>query len=296
MVQLRATTLGFLVTTCVISLTLAVPTMEEHLDDNQLSTAIACAADYDKMSIDNRKVFQDMQPSTHSICIRANGDFVATVWSSTEVTFTYMFDTCGWMKSKINLPSGISRSAGCAFSTTNFFYSDITNKKILRFDINGTYQNEFVTGQRYLRQAVQGNLLYSTIDVSKKIIAYHLSNASVAHKFETTTGLARGMAFDSTGHLYVSTWGNVVEIFTAQGSKVEEKTFTEIGIGDGILVDSNHFIILADRQHKNVYVFNHKDALTKTITGFADPADIAMGHQCGYLIVADSSRGGFYLL
>ena len=147
MVQLRATTLGFLVTTCVISLTLAVPTMEEHLDDNQLSTAIACAADYDKMSIDNRKVFQDMQPSTHSICVRANGDFVATVWSSTEVTFTYMFDTCGWMKSKINLPSGISRSAGCAFSTTNFFYSDIINEKILRFDINGTYQNEFVTGQ-----------------------------------------------------------------------------------------------------------------------------------------------------
>ena len=180
------------------------------------------------------------------------------------------------------------------FLKTNY-YTLPAGHQILQFSSDGRYEKVFATGFRFSRLTTRGNLLYSTI-VGKRIHAYDTDTGNLKYHFETTTANARGLAFDPAGYLHVSTWGRVVELFTYKGFKIGQKTYPQVGIADGILVDSNHYVIIADRGRWQVLVFTQAGLLTKRITGFSLPLDVAMGYKCGYLIVADYGRNVIYLL
>ena len=90
-----------------------------------------------------------------------------------------------------------------------------------------------------------------------------------------------------------------MEIFNTQGVKQRELlNYTQVCLGDGIIIDSNHYTILADCKSFNVFVFTDsklKLYVHKTINGFSDQSDIGMGFKCGYLLVADYNFTWRYL-
>ena len=254
-----------------------------------------CSADYPRMDPKRRKSFQNLTPRPHAVCVRADGFFVATSWLPNR-KFVFLYDTCGWMVKQINLPARVLYSGGCVFTRNKLFYGDWNGRRILQFTSSGTYQKVFATGQKFLRFTARGNLLYTTIWPSKKVLAYNINTGNIAYRFETTTGNSRGLAFDPSGYLHVSTWGKVVEIFTYRGHKVGQHLYPQLARADGLVIDSNHYLIISDQVRRQVFVFNHAGLLTKRITGFAQPVDVAMGYKCGYLLVADYRRSGVYLL
>ena len=280
--MLRATVLLCLVTSAVVTHSLAaVPT---------------CAADYPRMSVANRRIFQNASPSPQAVCVRDDGYFVAAVLRSNQ-PFVFMFDTCGWIKKKIMLPRTTSPATGCAFTSTKMYYALYTGRQILQFTYDGVYEKVFATGHQFLRLTTSNDsLVYASIYPSRQVRVYDTATGNSMYNFETTVGQARGLAFDPSGYLYVTTWGRVVEKFTYKGFKVSERSYPEIGTGDGILIDSNHYVLIANRYRNEVDVYTQEGLLTKRITGFGEPLDLVMGYKCGYLIVADISRGGVYLL
>ena len=75
----------------------------------------------------------------HAACVNPiNGDFLVTYWQPR--TFIYLFDNCGWIKKKIELPStSTARSHGCAFLGSKLFYSasEHKNKKKIAVHLRG---------------------------------------------------------------------------------------------------------------------------------------------------------------
>ena len=309
--MLRATVLLCLVASAVLTQSLAAAQYNGPTDDtiatdsSQLrdsstngkwSAVPKCAADYPRMSVADRKVFQNGSPSPQAVCIRADGYFVAAVLRS-NLKFVFMFDTCGWIKKKIMLPSRSGDATGCAFTSTKFYYALYTDRKILQFSIDGKYEKVFATGFQFLRLTTYNDsLLYSSIYSTKKVRAYDTTTGNLKYTFETSTGQARGLAFDPAGYLHVSTWSKVVDKFTYQGFKIGEKSYPDVYIADGILIDSNYYILIANRYRNEVLIYTQAGLLTKKITGFSQPLDLVMGYKCGYLIVADIGRNGVYLL
>ena len=96
-----------------------------------------------------------------------------------------------------------------------------------------------MTGYEFYRLTTRkDSLLYSTIFVTKKIHAYDIATGNLKYRFAITAGEARGLAFDPRGYLHVTTGSNVVETFTFKGSKKEQKSYPELQVGEGILIDS----------------------------------------------------------
>ena len=315
--MLRATVLLCLVASAVVTHSLAaIDTLQDidpidnnstdypiddTIDDddgfinNTLSAVPKCAADYPRMSIANRKTILNGSPRPHAICVRADGCFVATVLVANR-PYVYMYDTCGWIKKKIMLPNRTPAATGCAFTSTKLFYSFYIGKKIYQFTYDGVYEKVFATGVGFLRLKTYKNLLYATIYPSKQVRAYNTATGRLVYHFKTTTGNAHGLAFDPAGYLHVSTYGKVIELFTYKGYKIGQRTYPQVRIADGFTIDSNHYLIMADRGQGQVLIFSYTGLLTKRITGFGTPMDVALGYRCGYLIVADFSRGYIYLL
>ena len=188
------------------------------------------------------------------------------------------------MKKRINLPRRVLYSAGCVFTRSKLFYADHNGRRILQFTSNGVYQRVSATGHRFLRFTARGNLLYTTMHPSKRILAYNIRTRRIQYRLATTSANARGLAFGPGGYLHVSTWGKIVEFFTYQGHEVGQHRDPQLDRADGILIDSNYYTIIADRGRRQVFVFTHTGVLTKRITGFGDPLDVAMGYRCGYLL------------
>ena len=143
------------------------PIDENHFNEttensDSLSIVPKCAADYRRMSPSRRKSFQNLTPRPGAVCTRADGYFVTTSWLPNR-RFVYLYDTCGWMKKRINLPRRVLYSAGCVFTRSKLFYADFNGRRILQFTSNGVYQRVFATGHRFLRFTARGNLLYTTI-------------------------------------------------------------------------------------------------------------------------------------
>ena len=87
------------------------------------------------------------------------------------------------------------------------------------------------------------------------VLVYNTTNGNNINHFETTTGNTRGLAFDPHGYLHVSIWGKNIEIFTLDGHKVQQVTYPQVSIADGILVDGGTYTIIADRGHRQVLVY-----------------------------------------
>ena len=309
--MLRATVLLCLVASTVLTQSLAAakyngptddaivdyPTRSNGSINGTLRAVPTCAADYARMSIADRKMYQDASPSPHAICVRAsNGDFVAAEFLANRQS-VFMYDACGWIKKKVTLPSQTSPATGCAFAGTKMFYALHSGKQILQFTSEGSYERVFATEYQFLRlTAFNDSLLYSTLRDSKMVLGYSIADGDLKFNFETVNADGRGLAFDPDGYLHVSTWGRVVEQFAYNGVKVGQVTYSQVSIADGILVDGDHNVIIADRGNKQVLVFSHTGALIKRITGFDLPLDVAMGYQCNSLIVADYERSYIYLL
>ena len=307
--MLRATVLLCLVANAVLTQSLPTAQYNGPTDDtivdydsrgsinDTLSAVPKCAADYAKISVANRKMIQKDSPMAHAVCVRADGCFVAAVHQvQLGSPFIFMFDTCGWIKKRILLPRNTGAGSGCVFTSTKLYYAVSNDMKILQFTSDGEYEKVFATGDNFYRLTTQDNsLLYSTIYPTNEVRAYDIATGNLKYRFKTTTGDARGLAFDPSGYLHVSTMGKVVEQFTYKGVKIGQKSYPEVNEADGILIDSHHHILIANRYSGEVFVYTHAGLLTKRITGFNDPADVAMGYQCSYLLVADF-RNGVYLL
>ena len=176
--MLRATVLLLLVTSSTLARILT-----SYNEEKAEFPALDCAADYAKMSIDNQKLFKEGHPGNtiHSLCVRADGHFVSTVWSDNVATFTYMFNTCGWVEKKIEFPNNrIDNSGGCTFTKTKLFYSDTLGLKLHQYSLNGTYEGVFASGKQFLHQTVRGNLLYTTINIQKKVYAYDMTTKKLS--------------------------------------------------------------------------------------------------------------------
>ena len=263
---------------------------------SQVSAVPTCAADYPRMSQKQPKIVQKALPYPAAVCVKPDntGDFVAALWIPR--TFVYMFDNCGWVKKRIELPAGTSYSCGCAFTNSKLFYAATRSRKIYQFNINGTFEKVFAIGYNFLRMTTRGQQLYVSIESTKNVRVYDTANGNLVRQFSTTTANARGLAFDPAGYLHVSTWGKTVEIFTHDGYKVKEMTYPQLVIADGLLIDSNTYTIITDRVKKQVQIYRpYSNLLVKRMTGFGLPIDVGMGYKCGYLLVADYYHG-IYLL
>ena len=124
---------------------------------------------------------------------------------------------------------------------------------------------------------------------------YNTTNGNNLSHFETTTGNTRGLAFDPQGYLHVSIWGKNIEIFTFDGHKVQQVTYPQVSIADGILVDGGTYIIIADSGRRQVLVYNYNNLLVNKIVGFRLPIGVAMGYGCGYLLISDLGCGTYLL-
>ena len=242
-------------------------------------------------------MYQNASPNPHAICVKAsNGDFVAAEYLANRQS-VFMYDACGWIKKRVTLPSQTSLATGCVFAGTKMFYALRSGKQILQFTSEGIYERVFATGYEFLRlTAFNDSLLYSTLRDSKIVRGYHIADGSPRYHFQTLNAYGRGLAFGPDGYLRVATAGKVVEFFTYNGVKVGQVTYSEVSLADGILVDGDYNVIIADRGNKHVLVFSHFGVLTKRITGFDLPVDVAMGYQYKSLIVADFDRSYIYLL
>ena len=253
-----------------------------------------CAADYAAMNRLQPKLNLKALTFPAGICVKSDGDFVAAIWAVR--TFVYMFDSCGWIKKRIELPKGTLWSTDCAFTDSNLFYAATRSRKILQYNINGTYQKDFSTGFNFLRLATRGNDLYSTIENSKNIRVYDTRNGNILRHFSTTRANARGLAFDPSGYLHVSTYGKYVELFTQDGHKFQETSLTDLHTGDGLVIDGSYYTIITDRGRRQLLVYNENNIIVKKIIGFSLPLDVAMGYKCGYVLLADYSAHSIYLL
>ena len=252
-----------------------------------------CSPDYAVMQRVQPKLTLRPFPNANGVCVnRANGDFVATAWQPR--TFVYLFNRCGWIKKRIELPKGTSYSIGCVFSYYKLFYAATRSNQILQFNLRGTFEKVFTTGFRFARLAVQGSRLYSSIESQRMIRVYDTRTRDIITHFETITGNARGLAFNPSGNLHVAIWGRNVEVFTPNGRKLKQVTYTDVSVADGLVIDKDLNTVIADRGRRQVLVYNFKNMLIKRITGFSSPVDVDLGYKCMYMLVAD--RAQIYML
>ena len=255
-----------------------------------------CQADYAKMDPKQPKQLINYPGLVYpaGVCTNPkNGDVVIGYWQPR--THVYLHDSCGWIKKRIELPRGTSYSVGCVFSGSKLFYAATRSRKLLQFNEDGTFEKVFATGFNFLRLTTRGTRLYSSIEHTRMVRVYNTTNGNNINHFETTTGNARGVAFDPQGYLHVSIWGKNIEIFTFDGHKVQETTYNEVSVADGILVDGGTYTIITDRGRRQVMVYNYNNLLVNKIIGFNLPIGVAMGHDCGYLLIADYGRGTYLL-
>ena len=173
-------------------------------------------------------------------------------------------------------------------------------KKILQYNRNGTYENVFTTGFQFLRLTTRNNLLYVTILLTKNVRVYDAANGNIVNHFDVTTNDGRGLAFDKDGRLHISTYGPTVEVFTSNGHKISQRTYSQLELGDGLVIDSHGNTIITDRsvatpQSPKVLIYNNAGTLIKKIAPFLHTVDVALGYECNYLIVADWRQGIFLL-
>ena len=280
----------------LLALVMLTQTMAStHVYDDP-SAVPTCQADYAKMDPKQPKLLINYPGLTLSagVCTNPkNGDFVVAYWQPR--THVYLHDSCGWIKKRIELPKGTIWSTDCIFSGTKLFYAATRNRKLLQYNEDGTYEKVFATGFNFLRLTTRGTRLYSTIENTRMVRVYNTTNGNNVNHFETTTGNARGLAFDPQGYLHVSIWGKTIEIFTFDGHKVHENTFPDVRIADGIVIDSATYTIIADRGKMQVVVYDYNSLLVNKIVGFRTPYDVDMGYQCGSLLVSDYGRGTYLL-
>ena len=67
-----------------------------------------------------------------------------------------------------------------------------------------------------MRITTRGDRLYTSIEYTCNVRMYEISSGNFLSSFSLTTGNARGLAFDPSGYLHVSTWGKTVEVFNYQ--------------------------------------------------------------------------------
>ena len=297
--MVRATVFLLFALVSSVMLTQTMATENESAVDEGLITSEdvpACQADYAKMDPKQPKQLINYPGLTSSagVCTNPkNGDFVVGYWQPRA--FVYLHDSCGWIKKRIELPRGTSYSVGCVFSGSKLFYAATRSLKLLQYNEEGTYEKVFATGFKFLRLTTRGTRLYSSIESSRMVRVYNTTNGNNVNHFETTTGNTRGLAFDPQGYLHVAIWGKNIEIFTFDGHKVQQVTYPQVSIADGILVDGGTYTIIADRGRRQVLVFNYNNLLVNKIVGFHIPVDVAMGHGCAYLLVSDLGRGTYLL-
>ena len=297
MVRVTVFLLLALVSSVMLTQTMATRNESAVYDDLSTSAAVpTCQADYAKMDIKQPKLLVNYPGlgNAHGVCTNPkNGDFVVAYWQPR--TFVYLFDSCGWIKRRMNLPKAMRHSASCAFSNHKLYYAATIDKQILQFNQHGTFEKVFASGFGFLFLTVRGSNLYSSIIHTRSIRVYNTANGNNINHFEVTSGTAHGLAFDPHGYLYVTKWSKVVEIFTSNGHKVHEVTYPGLTKAEGILIDSANYVIIVDRGGRQVLVYNYNNLLVNKIVGFRLPIDVAMGYKCGYVLVTDLGRGTFLL-
>ena len=295
MMLTRAAVFPLLALVGSVMLTQTMATRNVYEDLSTSASVPTCQADYDIMDQKQPKLLIN-QPGLgypFGVCTNPkNGEFVVAYWQPRA--FVYLHDNCGWIKNRIELPQGTAHSAGCVFSGTKLFYAATVSKKILQYNEEGTFEKVFATGLQFLRLTTRGTRLYSTINGLKIVRVYNTTNGYNIKNFKTSSR-ARGLAFDPQGYLHISTWGKTVEIFTYDGQKVRQVTLAQLRLGDGILIDSGTYTIIADRGGRQLLVYDYNNELTNKITGFGNPGGVAMGHQCSYLLMTDYGRGTYML-
>lgn len=245
-----------------------------------------CTPNYARMDPKNPKLIITALPYPAGICVGPRGNFVAAIWQVRA--FVYLFNSCGWIIHRIELPTGTRHSASCAFVGNKLYYAATLSNKILQYNLRGTFEKEFTTGYRFLRLTGLGNRLYSSIDGTKQIRVYATYSGDLIRSFDVTSGNARGLAFDSYGYLHIAIWGKNVEIYNRDGQKIGKPiTFPEVKIADGLTVDKNYNTVIADRSGRQVLVYDSRNKLKKRMVGFRAPFDVALGYDCAYLLVAD---------
>ena len=268
------------------------------LTQTMASVPFNCHGRYRNMNID--LPFKLLRPSgvsePHGPCVNpANGDFVVTYW--TPNSYTYLFNSNGDIKKKINIPSeAVTRSCGCIFAGGKLFMSATEKHKILQYTSDGEFEKVFATGHEFDYFAVQFAKLYVSIRYSKDIIVFDVYSGKIVKEFKVPSGDGRGLAFDPLGKLHIAIWGkNIVDIVTSEGDPVKTITYPGVSGLDGIVIDNSTNSILVDRVGRKVVIFDKNDKLVKTIPEFHYPIDVAMGYKCKYIIVTDMNHGTFLL-
>ena len=152
-------------------------------------------------------------------------------------------------------------------------------KKKLQFTSEGVYEKVFVTGYKFIYMTTRGLWLYTSIGLARAVHVYDTANGNLVTHFEATSGNTHQLAFNPQGYLHVATWGKNVEIFTHDGHKIHQITYSQVGYADSLTIDNSTYTILVDRSSKQVQVYNHNNLLVNRITGFNNSTGVAMGYN-----------------
>ena len=238
------------------------------------------------------------------VCVAPNGNFLMVPHGFFQGRkYMYIMAPWGLRVTKLKLPVHTKWYKSCekvgiyygdCVFTKNAIYITMRSNgdspckpdKILKFTADGKFVKIMATGAAFLRLTTGGGYLYSTVRNSKDVLVYDMATDRQIRRFQLTSGNGRGLAFDMSGNLHVATFGKTVEVFTYKGKKLRQTTYKELTQADGIVVDNENNILIADRAGK-VFVFNRANKLIKKIDppGSYPMYDVDIGYKCTLLVV-----------
>ena len=232
-------------------------------------------------------------PKPYGVCVASDGKFAVI---PLHVNAFYLYYSCGKLMKIVRLPAEHRSSLiDCTFSGSDLYITGHSGKKLYKFTENGNFLKVIVGGEHLIHITSCQGRLYVTTERrnSRNVVSYY--NDKETHRFNVP-GRARGIVVGMDNNIYVSTFTNKVLSFTANGKLLGAKTYKEIRRGDGMAMDKDGNILIADHTvSSKLLVYSSCGELIKRIgAGFRLPLDVDIGND-GTVIVADHFGNKVYM-
>ena len=171
----------------------------------------------------------------------ANAQLYVTSDSGNKVgTYNYNGSTIN-----SSLITGLSGPYGLATNGSSIFVGNIGNNTVTKYSLDGTPQGTFsVPGAIGL--AVLGNTLYAA-DYTSGVINTYNATTGAALNLNFITGLdnPRGLAFDTSGNIFVTNFGsgNIGKYNATTGAEIDAEFITGVTHAFGITLDGDDMYV-----------------------------------------------------
>ena len=210
----------------------------------------ALACDYDRIS--HLPVYDNIQepkkilniPQAHGLCVASSGDFAIVPYNMGGKFFLY--HSCGKLMRVARFPNGFGKAVDCEFVQRKLYITDVSGRKLYKYSANGDFLQVIAQGEHFHYMTSCKGHLYITLGKHHKrnVIVYY--NDKETHRFDVP-GWLRDIAVGTDNNIYISAWNNKIQVFSLKGKKIKEITYAELGISDGIAMDTSGNLLISDR-------------------------------------------------